>query len=334
MSLLTDTDRGQAGPAGAGKAVPGGRTGPRGNASFHRLWSGKVGSRQPFAAYLLLSPALMLYLAFIGIPLVGIVLIAFLQWDLMSAPHWVGLANFRAVAHDSQLGRSLLNSLLFDLMTTSLHIVLALGLALGVTSIRSRVVRYWVRTAFVAPFLMSAGVVALIWSYALAGATGPFNYYLRDLGLSPPNWLASNTWSLPGLVIVDLWATLGITFIIFLVGLQNVPAELYEAAAIDGAGALARFRRITLPMLSPATFLASVTGCVGAFEIFTWPLIDTNGGPGIATQTIVLYIYRDAFQNYQFGYSAVLSLINVLILVSFLVVMALIAKRWVHYERV
>jgi multiple sugar transport system permease protein len=87
-------------------------------------------------------------------------------------------------------------------------------------------------------------------------------------------------------------------------------------------------------MLSPATFLASVTGCVGAFEIFTWPLIDTNGGPGIATQTIVLYIYRDAFQNYQFGYSAVLSLINVLILVSFLVVMALIAKRWVHYERV
>jgi multiple sugar transport system permease protein len=299
-----------------------------------RLWHGKLGNRQPFAAYTLLSPALVLYLAFIGIPLAGIVIISFVQWDLLSAPHFVGLANFRAVAHDGQLGRTLLNSLLFDFMTTVIHLVLALALALGVTATRSRVVRYWVRTAIVTPFLMSAGVVALMWSYVLAGATGPLNYYLRLIGLQPPNWLASSTWSLPGLVIIDVWATLGFTFIIFLVGLQGIPAELYEAAAIDGANSLAKFRRITLPLLSPATFIASVTACIGAFEIFTWPLIDTNGGPGIATQTIVLYIYHDAFQNYQFGYSAVVSLINVLILVSFLVVMALLAKRWVHYERV
>jgi multiple sugar transport system permease protein len=301
---------------------------------LRRLWSGKVGNRQPFAAYVLISPALLLYLAFIGIPLVGIFIISFVQWDLVSSPHFVGLANFRAVAHDTQLGKTLLNSILFDIMTTAAHLVLALTLALAVTSVRSRAVRYWVRTAIVAPFLMSAGVVALMWSYVLAGDTGPLNYYLRDLGLNPPNWLASNTWSLPGLVIIDVWATLGFTFIIFLVGLQGIPAELYEAASIDGAGGFARFRRITLPLLSPATFLAVVTAGIGAFEIFTWPLIDTNGGPGIATQTIVLYIYHDAFQNYQFGYSAVLSLINVLILVSFVVVMAVVGRRWVHYERV
>jgi len=246
----------------------------------------------------------------------------------------VGLANFRSVAHDTQLGRTLLNSLLFDIMTTTIHLVLALSLALAVTSVRSRAVRYWVRTAIVTPFLMSAGVVALIWSYVLAGETGPLNYYLSKLGISPPNWLASSTWSLPGLVIIDVWATLGFTFIIFLVGLQSIPSELYEAASIDGAGGWGRFRRITLPMLSPATFLASVTACIGAFEIFTWPLIDTNGGPGIATQTVVLYIYHDAFQNYQFGYSAVVSLINVLILISFLVVMGVLARRWVHFERV
>jgi multiple sugar transport system permease protein len=302
--------------------------------SIGRLWGGKVGRRQPFAGWLLLSPALLLYMAFIGIPLVGIVIISFLQWDLVSAPHFVGLQNFRAVAHDSQLGRTLLNSFLFDIMTTTIHIVLGLGLALAVTAVRSRAVRYWARTAIVAPFLMSAGVVALMWSYYLAGDTGPFNYYLRKIGLNPPNWLASSFWSLPGLVIIDVWATLGFTFIIFLVGLQSIPAELQEAASIDGANAYGRFRRITLPLLSPATFLASVTAFIGAFEIFTWPLIDTNGGPGIATQTIVLYIYKDAFQNYQFGYSAVLSLINVLLLVSFLVVMGLLAKRWVHYERV
>ena len=293
-----------------------------------------IGRRQPLAAYLLLSPALTLYIAFIGIPLVGIVLISFVQWDLISPPHFVGLNNYRAIGHDHQLGQTLSNTFFFTIMTTALHIVLGLALALAVTTVRSRAVRFWARTAIVTPFLMSAGVVALMWSYIMADTTGPLNYYLRKIGLHPPNWLASGTWSLPSLVIIDLWATLGFTFIIFLVGLQSIPNELYEAASIDGAGAWTRFRRITLPMLSPATFIASATAFIGAFEIFTWPLIDTNGGPGVNTQTILLYIYRDAFQNYQFGYTAVVSLINVAILVSFVVVMGLLARRWVHYERV
>jgi multiple sugar transport system permease protein len=299
-----------------------------------RRRTGGAGHRQPLAAYLLLSPALVLYIAFIGIPLVGIILISFVQWNLISPPHFVGLGNYRAVAHDTQLGQTLWNTFLFDIMTTAVHVVLGLGLAVAVTSVKSRVIRYWARTAIVTPFLMSAGVVALMWSYIMAGDTGPLNYYLRRIGLHPPNWLASGTWSLPALVIVDVWATIGFVFIIFLVGLQSIPAELHEAAAIDGAGALARFRRITLPLLSPATFIAAAAGFIGAFEIFTWPLIDTNGGPGIATQTVLLYIYRDAFQNYQFGYSAVVSLINVAILVSFVAVMGVLARRWVHYERI
>jgi multiple sugar transport system permease protein len=292
------------------------------------------GTRQPLAAYLLLSPAIILYIAFIGIPLVGIVIISFVQWDLVSPPHYVGLANYRAVAHDAQLGQTLWNTFLFYIMTTAIHIVLGLALAMAVTTVRSRVVRYWARTAIVTPFLMSAGVVALMWSYIMAGSNGPLNYYLHRIGLTPPDWLASSTWSLPSLVIIDVWATIGFSFIIFLVGLQGIPSELHEAAAIDGAGPIARFRHITLPLLSPATFIVAATGFIGAFEIFTWPLIDTNGGPGIATQTILLYIYRDAFQNYQFGYSAVVSLINVAILISFVVVMAVLARRWVHYERI
>jgi multiple sugar transport system permease protein len=293
-----------------------------------------VGRRQPLAAYLLLSPALALYIAFIGIPLIGIILISFVQWDLISSPRLVGFKNYSAVIHDPQVGQTLLNTFLFDIMTTAIHLVLGLTLALAVTAVRSRAIRFWARTAIVTPFLMSAGVVALMWSYILADSTGPLNYYLTKVGLHPPNWLASGTWSLPALVIIDVWATIGFTFIIFLAGLQSIPADLHEAASIDGASAVQRFRRITLPLLSPATFIASATAFIGAFEIFTWPLIDTSGGPGIATQTILLYIYREAFQNYQFGYSAVLSLINVAILVSFVVVMGLLARRWVHYERV
>jgi ABC-type sugar transport system permease subunit len=219
-------------------------------------------------------------------------------------------------------------------MTTTLHIVLGLALALAVNSVRSRVVAFWARTTIVLPFFLSAGTVALMWSYILAGDTGPLNYYLGRLGISGPNWLASGTWSLPGIVIIDVWASLGLTFMIFVVGLRSIPQDLYEAARTDGAGAVARFRAITWPLISPSTFLAAVLGFVGAFEIFTWPLIATHGGPGIATQTILLYIYKSAFQTYDFGYSAVLSLINIAILVSFLSAMTLLARRWVHYERV
>ena len=167
-----------------------------------------------------------------------------------------------------------------------------MALALAVTSIRSRVVStgpYCDRGAV--PHVGRGRGLDVV--YVLNGGTGPLNYYLHDMGITGPNWLGSSTWALPGLVVIDVWATIGFTFIIFLVGLQSLPADLNESASIDGAGAMARFRHITLPMLSPATLVASVTAFIGAFEIFTWPLIDTDGGPGTATQTICsTYIAR------------------------------------------
>jgi multiple sugar transport system permease protein len=288
---------------------------------------------QKLKAYAFVSPAAILFLAFIGIPFLGIFVVSFLQWDLLSSPHWAGLANYKALVHDPLLGRVLLNSLIFDVLTTTLHIIIGMGLALSVNSVRSRIVRYWVRTAFVAPFLMSAGAVAVMWSYVLSDSTGPFSYYLRQIGISPPNWLGSSFWALPSLVGIDVWQTVGITFIIFLVGLQTIPSQLYEAARIDGAGVWKRFRYVTFPMLSPATLVASVTAFIGAFEIFTWPLVVTSGGPGNATTTIMLYIYEVSFRNFQLGYGAALSLVNLLILVAFVSLMLWLARRWVHYER-
>ena len=285
-------------------------------------------------AYLFVSPALLLFLAFIAIPVAGIVVFSFFQWDLLTPPKFTGLSNFRMLAHDPQLGQALFNSLLFDVMTTSLHIIVGMGLAIAVTSVSSRVVRYWARTAFVVPFLMSAGAVAVMWSYILSGSTGPLNYYLEKLGTSPPDWLASGTWALPSLVGVDLWQTVGITFIIFLVGLQTIPTVLYEAADIDGVGPFQRFRYVTFPMLSPATLVASITAFIGAFEIFTWPYVITNGGPGNATLTIMVYIFRVAFRNLELGYGAAISIVNLVVLVTLVLIFFAFARRWVHYERV
>ena len=148
--------------------------------------------------YLLLGPALTLYFVFIGVPLIGIIGVSFLQWDLISPAHFVGLGNHRQVVHDPQLGKTLTNTFLFHILTTSIHLVLGMGLALAVTSVRSRPVRYWARTAIVTPFLMSVGVVALMWSYILAGDTGPFNYYLRKIGLNPPKRFGPSTWGYRG----------------------------------------------------------------------------------------------------------------------------------------
>jgi multiple sugar transport system permease protein len=284
--------------------------------------------------YLFISPALLLFLAFIAIPFIGIVVLSFLQWDLITPAHYAGTSNYRALLHDPQVGEALLNSFLFDVLTTALHVIFGMGLAIAVTQIRSRVARYWIRTAFVAPFLMSAGAVALMWSYVLSADTGPLNFYLRKIGLNPPNWLGSSHWALPSLVGVDLWQTLGLSFVIFLVGLQTIPSQLYEAAAIDGAGPVTRFRHITWPMLSPATLVVVVTGFVGAFEVFTWPYILTSGGPGNATLTIMLYIYQVSFRNFQIGYGAAISIVNVLALLLFVVVALVTARRWVHYDRV
>jgi multiple sugar transport system permease protein len=290
--------------------------------------------RRNWKGYLFVSPAVVLFLAFIAVPIAGIIVFSFLQWDLLTPPKFAGLANFRMLAHDPQLAQALFNSLIFDLMTTSLHIIVGMTLAIAVTSVSSRVVRYWARTAFVVPFLMSAGAVAVMWGYILSGSTGPLNYYLERLGMNPPDWLASGTWALPSLVGVDLWQTVGITFIIFLVGLQTIPSVLYEAAAIDGVGPWQRFRHITFPMLSPATLVASVTAFIGAFEIFTWPYVITNGGPGNATLTIMVYIFRVAFRNLQLGYGAAVSIVNLVVLVTLVMIGLTLARRWVHYERV
>jgi multiple sugar transport system permease protein len=307
---------------------------PAGRPSSRRAPKLRARRKRNLKAYLFVSPAVVLFLAFIAIPVAGIVFFSFFQWDLLTPPKFSGLANFRMLAHDPQLGQALFNSLLFDVMTTSLHIIVGMSLAIAVTSVSSRVVRYWARTAFVVPFLMSAGAVAVMWSYILSGSTGPLNYYLEKLGTSPPDWLASGTWALPSLVGVDLWQTVGITFIIFLVGLQTIPTVLYEAAAIDGVGPLQRFRYVTFPMLSPATLVASITAFIGAFEIFTWPYVITNGGPGNATLTIMVYIFRVAFRNLELGYGAAISIVNLVVLVTLVLIFFAFARRWVHYERV
>jgi ABC-type sugar transport system permease subunit len=292
-----------------------------------------VGWRDRLIPYLFISPAYLLFITFICLPLVSTVVISFLDWPLLGSPHLAGLANYSHLSHDSVLLDALRNTFIFTALTVVIHLVLALALAMAVNATRSRFVRYLTRTAFFAPFLMSSGVVALMWGGLVNHDFGPIAYYLELLGMHPPDFLNSSFWVIPSLVIVDVWQTLGFTFIIFLVGLQSIPLSLYEAARVDGAGRWRRFFRITLPMLSPTTFFAVIISFVGAFQIFTWMDVITNGGPGNASISMVEYVYRAAFQKLNLSYG---STIAVVILVVLLIVTGLqfgLSRWWVHYER-
>jgi multiple sugar transport system permease protein len=286
-----------------------------------------------FIGYLFLSPSLVLFVVFIAVPILGTVVLSFLDWSLMGAPTPVGLANYAALLGDHEFLIVLRNTLLYSFGTTAAHLVFGLALAIGVLRVRSKVIQYFVITAVVLPFLVCSGAVALIARYVMSDSFGPLNYYLRLLSFNPPDWLSSELWAMPALIAVDLWHTIGFTFLIFMVGLQGIPSDYYEAARLDGAGPIAQFRHVTLPLLSPTTFFVSVVSLIGAFQVFTWPYVITNGGPGISTETLAFYVYKLAFENFRFGYAATVSMCIVALLIVFTWLQFQVSKRWVHYDR-
>jgi multiple sugar transport system permease protein len=287
------------------------------------------------AAYLFLSVPLLLFLVFIALPLVASLVLSLFSWDLFGVPQFVGLSNYQRLVGDLTVRAAFTNTFVFALTTLIIHLVLAVVLALGVNRAMPGVLRYFLRTSYFFPLLVSSAASALIWLYMLDPNFGFLDYYLQRLGWSsPPNWLLSPRTALPTLVAFDVWRTLGYTFVIVLAGLQTIPQQLYEAATIDGAGAWARFWHVTIPMLSPTLLLASVIGFIGAFQIFDPMFIMTQGGPGTATLSVVQELYQVAFQNLQIGYG---SAIAVAVAAVILIVSALqlwISRYWVHYERV
>lgn len=285
------------------------------------------------APYLFISPAYLLFLVFIVLPLLGTIAISFASWPLLGQPQFNGIANYAHLLHDKVLLSALKNTFLFTILTVLAHLVLGLGLALAVRATRSRVIKYLTRTAFFAPFLMSSGVVAIMWSGLLNHDFGPITYYLHQLGFNPPDFLNSSFWVIPTLVVVDVWQTIGITFIIFLVGLQSIPDVLYEAARVDGAGRFRCFIHVTMPMLSPTALFAVVISFIGAFQIFTWMDVMTLGGPGNSSISMVQYVYREAFQNLSLGNGSAIAVVILAVLLLFTGTQFALSRWWVHYEQ-
>jgi ABC-type sugar transport system permease subunit len=282
------------------------------------------------AGYLFVSPALLLFLVFIACPLVAAVALAFFKWDLLTDIQFAGVSNFVQLVHDPVLLRALGNTFLFAVASVVTHIGLGMLLALAVNRKMSKVVRYWVRTTVFFPFLISWAAVSLLWKYVLDPNMGILSYYLSLIGVHAPTWLLDPKWALPSLIGVDWWHTIGYTFVILLAGLQTVPNELHEAAMVDGANASRRFWSITLPLMSPTLFFATIITFIGAFQIFDPMFIMTDGGPGDATRSVVQYTFQQAFRSFNVGYGSAVALVVFVVIALVTALQFRLSRRWVH----
>lgn len=290
----------------------------------------RLGRGEVWAAYGFLLPNLIGFLIFTLVPVLAALVISLTNWDLLQPAKWVGLANYAQLMQDPLFGQVLRNTAIYVLGTVPAQMAIALLVALALN--QEIPGKLFFRTAYFMPVVASTVAVALVWRWIFNADFGLLNEALYALGMShPPNWLASTHWALPAIMIMSVWQQIGYSMVLFLAGLQGVPAHLHEAARIDGASSIQRFFFITVPMLTPTTFFVMVISVINSFQVFDQALIMTEGGPANATNTIVFHIYRNAFQYFHMGYAAAMAW--VLFGIIFVVTLAQFRyqQRWVHY---
>jgi multiple sugar transport system permease protein len=244
--------------------------------------------------------------------------VAFTEWGIIGSPRWVGIENFRAALQDEWVWIAFRNILLYALIIVPGVSICGLAAALFVN--QGWPLAGLARTLFFAPNVVSAAVVGLVWVWLLDTDFGLVNRYLAVLGISPISWLTSTRWSLIGVSLASIWWDLGLAFVLFLAALQDMPRELHEAAAIDGANSVQQFLHVTLPQLRPTLSLVVTLQLIATLRIFSQVYVMTNGGPAGSSSSVIHYVYSTAITRHLMGYAAAVSM---LLLAAILIVTAL-----------
>lgn len=277
-----------------------------------------LGRRRRRAGMLMVAPALLHASLWIGLPVVVSVGLAFTKYDVLTAPEFVGLANFRDMLDDAVFRKSIVNTLLYTFFTVPFGMALGLLVALALhTGLKARGI---FRTAVFLPQVTATVAIALVWLWIYNPSNGLLNTLLSFLGIEGPAWLSSTTWALPSVILVGIWQGIGMKMLIYLAALQSLPKELYEAASVDGASRLRQFFSITLPLLKPATFFVLITSMISAFQSFDQIYILTDGGPANSTTMMTYEIYKSAFREFRVGYASAQSLVLFVLLMGFTLV--------------
>jgi multiple sugar transport system permease protein len=288
--------------------------------------------RRALTAYGLLALPLAFFIVIRIVPTLSALQVALYQWDMLSDERpFVGLSNFQTLAGDQVFRTALVNTLKYVLLGVPIGLVLALAIALALTSIRRLAGLF--RTLYFVPFVTSLVAVSWVWRWLLQPQRGSINELLGLLGIPPQPFLQSTSQALPSIVAVNLWHDLGFQIVIFLAGLHAIPNVYYEAARLDGAGRWALFRHITLPLLNPTVVFLAVTSAISSLQVFTQiqnMSAQGTGGPLNSTLSLVLYVYQKAFGGaYQMGYASAMTVVLfALILVVTLVQLRLLTRRY------
>jgi multiple sugar transport system permease protein len=295
------------------------------------------GGRENALGYLFISPWLVGFVLLTAGPMVASLYLSSTSWTMLTPPVSVGFANYHAILSDDPLFlESLGNTLYYVIFSVPLGLLVALGLALLLDQKLKGTTFF--RTAFFLPSITNMVAVAMLWLWIFNPEYGLLNALLGMVGIEGPLWLQSESWAKPSLILMSLWG-IGGTMMVFLAALQGIPHELYEAAELDGAGAVGKFLHVTLPMISPAMLFNLVVGIIGSFQVFTQAFVmtgtaqpGTEGGPNNATLFVVLYLFKKAFQEFRMGYASALAWVLFFIILTATIVQMRMAKRWVHYE--
>ena len=290
----------------------------------------KLARREEIAGYAFIAPQVIGILCFSLLPMLFSFVISFCKWDLMSSIKWVGLANYQKIFGKKETWTVVRNTAYFVALHVPCSTAVGLLLALGLNKAFKGC--YLLRTAFYLPHITSSVAVCVIWSLMFQKESGIINSALALIGVEGPGWINSTKWSIPSIAIVTVWLSQGHNMILFLAGLKSIDITYYEAASIDGANGFHKFWSITFPMLTPTIFLILCTGLISGFQMFNESYMLTGGGPGISSTTLVLRIYRDAFENFKMGTAAVYSWLLFAIVLVVTLFQFSMQKRWVNYE--
>ena len=313
--------------------------------------AGKMAKKEAVEGYLCILPWLIGFFVFTLGPMIFSIYISMCDWDIINPPTFIGLANFQqALFDDFRFAQAIKVTVVYALFTLPLGLIGSLLVAILLNQNVKGMT--WFRTIFYIPAILPGVAVAMVWKWIFNPENGILNVFLRSklipAGLphfvdgkltiptlpvvsEAPAWLASTEWALPAFILMSLWS-IGGGMIIYLAGLQGIPTQLYEAADIDGANSFQKFRKITLPMISPTIFFNLVMGVIGSFQVFTSSFVMTQGGPAYATLFYLLYLYQKAFIYFQMGYAAAMAWILFFIILACTLIVFKSSARWVYYE--
>jgi multiple sugar transport system permease protein len=296
---------------------------------------GKQAKREERAFYLFILPWIIGFILFDAGPIVASFFVSLTDWNILGDPHWIGTDNFNRLMDDRTFEKALRNTIYFALGTVSLGIVFSFILAMLLNQPIRAVAIF--RLIFYMPVLVSGIAVAILWTNILHPDYGLLNASLAKIGIAGPEWLQSQDWAMPGLILMSLWGGVGLwgvggMTVVFLAGLQGVPQHLYEAAVLDGAGPWSKFWNVTVPMMSPVIFYNIIVGIIVALQSFVLILIMTDGRPANATLVVGLYLYRNAFRFLDLGYASAIAWVLLVGIIAITIAHFVLGRFWVYYE--